>query len=256
MEFFADWHTHSSFSDGRGSIEENVLAAKAKGLEQVAITDHGPANIGVGIKSAAAYLNIIDEVRSINAKYGDIDVKAGAEANIIAVDGSIDIPREVIKELDILAVGLHPFVKPAAMDGLWSVVGINLLAQVSRRARAWAKVSNTKALKEAIARYEVDFISHPDLKMPVDVAELARSCAAVGTALEINTGHHYDKEALVKAAAREGVNFVVNSDAHFPSSVGEFAEGGILLEKAKVPPERILNARVTEYEGLTVFLEN
>lgn len=243
MEFFADWHTHSTYSDGRGTIEQNILAAMDKGLEELGITDHGPRNIGVGVETPLTYLKIKEEVRGLTNKYPEITVKIGAEADIVAQDGTIDIPGAVLENLDILIVGMHPFVVPSDIDGVWSVVGINQLAKLSSDAREKARVNNTKALKEAIARYDVDFISHPDLQMPVDIAELASACAANNTAIEINTGHDYDKEDLIRLAFKEGVNFVVNSDAHFPSTVGNLQSGGLLLEKFNVPAEQVLNAR-------------
>ena len=242
MEFFADWHTHSKYSDGRGTILENAEAAMARGLSELAITDHGPANIGTGVKSSETYFEIIDEVTEVSERYPGLTLKAGAEADIIGSDGSIDIPPEVRDKLDILIVGLHPYVVPASLEAVWSVVGINRMAGISRGARERARVSNTKALKEAVYRYDVDFISHPDLKMPVDVRELSAACAACDTAIEINTGHHYDKEVLVRAAVKTGVNFVVCSDAHFPASVGKLQEGAAVLEKYGVPGERVLNA--------------
>lgn len=243
MEFFADWHTHSTYSDGRGTIEQNIVAAMDKGLEELGITDHGPRNIGVGVETSVTYLKIKEEVRELNKKYPAITVKSGAEADIVAQDGTIDIPGAVLEHLDILIVGMHPFIVPSDIDSMWSVVGINQLAKLSREAREKARVNNTKALKEAITRYDVDFISHPDLQMPVDIAELAAACAAHNTAIEINTGHDYDKEDVIKLAFKEGVNFVVNSDAHFPSTVGNLESGGLLLEKFNVPVEQVLNAR-------------
>lgn len=243
MEFFADWHTHSTYSDGRGSIEENVTAAISRGLSQLAITDHGPANIGTGVKNPETYLEIIEEICRLNKKYQNIEVLTGAEADIVGPDGSIDIPRNIVEQLDLLIVGLHPYVRPRTLEAAWSVVGINQLALISRKSREKARVNNTKALKEAVLNYDIDFISHPDLKMPVDVAELAAVCANRDTALEINTGHHYDKRELVRDALKTGVNFVVNSDAHFPETVGLLATGGDLLAKFDVPVERILNAR-------------
>ncbi|PKM82305.1 MAG: histidinol-phosphatase [Firmicutes bacterium HGW-Firmicutes-14] len=243
MEFFADWHTHSTYSDGRGTIEENIRAAVSRGLEELAITDHGPANIGVGVRGPESYLQIKDEIRKLNPQYDSISVKTGAEADITAPDGTVDLPRSIINELDIFIAGLHPYVWPSVINGVWSVVGINQAARFSRSAREKARVNNTKALKETVNRYNVDIVSHPDLRMPVDIPELAAACAAADTAIEINTGHHYDKSELVKNAAGEGVNFVVSSDAHFPATVGELEAGGLLLEKFGVPAERVVNAR-------------
>ncbi|WP_418790970.1 PHP domain-containing protein [Phosphitispora sp. TUW77] len=246
MEFFADWHTHSKYSDGKGTIAENAEAALAIGLSELAITDHGPGNIGTGVKDGGTYFQIIDEVRDVAKRYPGLTLKVGAEADITSSDGSIDIPREVWDKLDILIVGLHPYVVPASLEGLWSVVGINQLAGISRGVREKARISNTKALKEAVFRHEVDFISHPNLKMPVDISELSAACAASDTAIEINTGHHYDKDDIVRTAMKTGVNFVVCSDAHFPASIGELQEGAVVLEKFGVPEERVLNAVLKE----------
>lgn len=245
MEFFADWHTHSTYSDGRGTIEENIQAAFRKGLKEVAITDHGPANIGVGVKGAETYLEIHNKIREYDLKYDEITVKSGAEADIIGLDGTIDIPKSIAGKLDILIVGLHPYVWPAKLNAAWSVVAVNQLALLSRRFRQRARVNNTKALKEALYKYDVNFVSHPNLKMPVEISEIARACAEQDTALEINTGHHYDKEELVYTSLREGVNFTVNSDAHFPETVGNLTGGMELMEKFNVPVDRILNARET-----------
>lgn len=242
MRFYADWHTHSKHSDGRGTIEDNVLSAMSKGLSQIGITEHGPANIGVGVHDSDTYLKIREEIERLNEKYDKIEVKAGAEADIIHLDGTIDISPEVVRQLDILIVGLHPYVVPKDIEGIWSVVGINQAAVISAAARKKATLTNTKALVEAINKYDVDFISHPGLGMPVDYGELADACTRHDTALEINTGHKYDKEDLVRVATKKGVNFVVNSDAHFPATVGELSEGSTLLEKFNVSPEQVLNA--------------
>ena len=244
MEFFADWHIHTTYSDGRGTLEENVEAAVNRGLDQIAITDHGPANMGgVGVKGAQIYQEIRDKLESISQDYGGITVLTGAEANILSLDGTIDLPKQVIGQLDILAVGLHPYVRSSTFGNSWSVVALNQIAQFSRRVKEKARINNTKALKESLLRYDIDFISHPNLRMPVDITELATACVSSDTALEINTGHRYDKDSLVRTAAGTGVNFVVNSDAHFPKNVGNLASGGMLLEKYNIPPDRILNAR-------------
>ncbi|TLM99921.1 PHP domain-containing protein, partial [bacterium] len=92
MEFFADYHTHTTYSDGRGSVRENVEAALARGLEAIGITDHGPKNIGAGVAKAETYLAIKNEVRALAGEYEKINILVGAEADITGVDGSIDIP--------------------------------------------------------------------------------------------------------------------------------------------------------------------
>ena len=59
-----DWHTHTTYSHGKGSVEDNVLEARRKGLESVAITDHGPGHFGYGFrrKDIPAMRRDIDEM--------------------------------------------------------------------------------------------------------------------------------------------------------------------------------------------------
>ena len=62
MRFTGDYHTHSTYSDGRNTIVEMVDAARKKELGEIAITDHGPRNIGVGVKGPGTFLVIKDEI--------------------------------------------------------------------------------------------------------------------------------------------------------------------------------------------------
>lgn len=243
LKVFADYHTHTKHSDGRGTMQDNMLAAVGMGLEELGITDHGPHNIGVGVENSEAYLNIKKEARELNEKQNDIKILVGAEADIISVDGDIDVSAQVAKELDLLIVGLHPFVIPETLGDAAEFVLANQVGKVSTLVRDKVTVTNTKALKEAIYKYDIDIISHPDLQMHVDIDELAKVCLKKDVALEINTGHHYDKTELVRQAAPTGVNFVINSDAHFPESVGKLEDGVLLMEKFNIPAERIINAR-------------
>lgn len=243
MEIWGDYHTHTVYSDGRGTVLENVLAAKEKGLKEVGITDHGPRNVGVGVERAETFLVIQAEARRINECFDRPWVLVGAEADVIDVDGALDVPRSIARELDLLIAGLHPYVLPAKAQGFTDFIVPNQLKAWSRWQQEKARNVNTKALIEAINRYPVDIVSHPDLQMPVDLEELARACVRCGVAMEINTGHRYDRREVAMAALKEGAEVVVNSDAHFPEMVGELEEGLLLLQKINFPPEKIRNTR-------------
>ncbi|MGI6685737.1 MAG: PHP domain-containing protein [Bacillota bacterium] len=236
-----DFHTHSKYSDGRASIEEMVDAARSKGLKNIAITDHGPANIGTGVKKSDTYLKIKEEINQLQQKRPDIRILTGAEADIISCQGDIDISDEVVRELDILLVGLHPYVKPKSfIDGVNFVLG-NQAAKLIPFFQSKVKNINTKALVEALHKYPVTAVTHPGLGMPLDLKEVARACLATDTAFEINTGHNYQKSDDIKEVAKSGVSFIVNSDAHFTETVGYFDPGLALLKDANVPLEQIIN---------------
>ena len=248
LKVFADYHTHTTHSDGRGTMEENVLAAIDKRLEEIGITDHGPNNIAVGVKSSESYLKIMEEARQLNKKHSQIKILVGSEADIVSTEGDIDVTKDIAKQLDLLIVGLHPFVLPDSVKDATNFVLANQIGKVNTMVLDKVTVTNTKALIEAMHKYDVDIISHPNLQMHVDIRELARACQSMEVALEINTGHHYNKEELIREAMPTGVNFVINSDAHFPETVGQLDEGLVLAEKFKIPAERIINARETNIQ--------
>ena len=246
MQLWGDYHTHTSYSHGRGTVADMVLAAKERGLKEVAITDHGPGHLfGVGI----AHLGVVDRIKEEAKLWEDltgIRVLVGLEANIIDLDGHLDVDDNTMARLDILLAGLHNWVWPGNWPSLWHFYGKIPLARRLRSLKV--RQTNTQALVKAVARHSVAFITHPGLHMDIDTRLLARECQKYGTALEINTSHNHTTVEYIKVAASTGVDFVISSDAHDPRRVGDFAKGVELARGAGLRPERILNTRPT-WEG-------
>ncbi|KJS14506.1 MAG: histidinol phosphatase [Peptococcaceae bacterium BRH_c4b] len=242
MQLWADLHTHTVNSDGRGTIRENVEAAVQAGLKAVAITDHGPRGVGIGVKNLSVYRESGLEAARLEEEL-PVRVLVGAEANVTGTDGSLDIPAEVVDGLDLLVAGLHPFVRPDHGAEALSWLVPNQVARVSSFVRERLRAGNTKAMAEAVRKYPVDIVSHPNLMLAVDLDELARVCSRYDTAMEINTGHHYNKDDVARAAIRHGALISVNSDAHTPSGVGALSTGGALLQRMNVPPNQVINTR-------------
>lgn len=247
LHLFADYHTHTRFSHGSGSVLDNVFAASEAGLREVAITDHGPANLfGVGVRNLASFAYIRADVEAVRRIFPDIRVLVGVEANVIGLDGTLDVPDEVLKSLDIVLVGLHPMVRAKSWRDAGGLVGLNLLAKTSLRLARRARSLNTEALVAAVEKHDVDIVTHPGLHLPVDTQELARACARRGTALEINVGHGNVTVDFIRVAAREGAVFCINSDAHRPADVGRLEVGVKTALEAGLEPSRIINADAPE----------
>ncbi len=244
-ELFADWHTHTIYSDGKGSIAMNVQAASALGLEQIAITDHAPSNLGVGVKDLERTLAAMQrEIDRCNQEQPEIQALLGLEANLIDHQGKLDVPEHLRQPLDILAISLHPLVRP---DNAWDGVRMfapNLWQRVTGIRSRRLRNLNTKAMVEAVERHDVSFVAHPGLWIDIDTAELAEACTRRDTALEINCNHADQLAGYVQAALPSGVDFVINSDAHTPEEVGQLAAGIALAERLRLDPSRIRNARV------------
>jgi len=241
VDFKGDYHIHSTYSDGRGTLSEIAAAARECNLTEVGISDHGPRNIGTGVKNEKVFLTINEELRRLQRQYPSLVLRTGAEADVISPDGTLDISKSIIERLDYLLVGLHPYVLPRGIGGAGWVLR-NLAAGGNSRLGRMVRNQNTKALVEAVYRHDVMAVTHPGLKMEIDIPEAARACIARDTAWEINTGHKFPGYTEVREAARCGVDFIVNSDAHYVETVGSFQYGSWVLEKAGVPGERVKNA--------------
>lgn len=242
MEFYGDYHLHTKYSDGRAQVVEMVEAAHLKNLKEVGIADHGPANIGTGVKSSNTFLEIKAEAKALEDTFPHLKIMVGAEADIIGLTGELDIKKEVIKELDYLLVGLHPYVLPNNFGTAWKYVLGNQLIKINKGLKEKVKNINTKTLIDSLYNYDVWAVTHPGLKMDIDYFELSRACIKTNTALEINTGHSFPKVVDVLSIADSGLSFIVNSDAHFPETVGEFDYGDYVLTNAQIPEERVLNS--------------
>ncbi len=238
---YADYHTHTHHSHGRGTVEDNVKAAINAGLHTVAISDHGPANLfGVGVLSLGVFETIHREIEICQSNFPQIKILLGVEANIIGIDGTLDIPPEVLDQFDLVLAGLHPLVYPAdPISGL--IMGGNLMGRYWQHLGKMLRPWNTKAVISALTRYPIDILTHPGLHVNIDTEKVANTCAQVGTYMEINTAHDHISKHYLQIAFRAGARFVIGSDAHSPGRVGDAVKGLNLAKLAGIPWSAICN---------------
>jgi putative hydrolase len=249
MRIFADYHTHTVHSHGRGTVEENALAALECGLRELAITDHGPAHIGIGIPELGTLGLIRAETRQYTRQLPGLSVLAGVEANIVDVDGTLDVPAADLRKLDIVLAGLHWQVWPRSLAAAGMFLGNLVWRGGGGAAGRRLRNLNTKAAVDAVRRHDIDIFTHPGLRANLDTAELARACAARATAMEVSAAHAFMTPEYVCTCLRAGADLVLSSDAHRPERVGDVAAAVRLVEAAGAPPERILNAACGDRES-------
>ncbi len=232
---FGDYHTHTTYSHGKGSVEDNVRAAISVGLKEIAITDHGLNHRSHGVKRKA-FPRFLEEVAALRAKYPEIRIYAGMEANFLSPRGEID-SAPVADKLEVSICGYHKFVKPLRFGDNFSFFARNLLTKNSKK----MLVRNTDAYVNAITTNEIDIISHPMHDCKIDLAEVGRAAAEYGTYMELN-GKHRDMTAddLVMLASL-GCKFIMDSDAHTPDRVGDVACQIEAVKEAGLPFDLIVN---------------
>ena len=241
IKLFADYHTHTIYSHGTGTIMDNVVVARDKGLREIAITDHSFSHFSFGVKRENMK-KIRWEIDEINEKYKDIKVLLGLECNIISRDGQIDLDDETMKYMDIVLLGYHMMVRLKGIPSFVNIYGKNYISKISKAMAEEMRQSNTDIMINAIKKHKVDIITHPGARISMDTGRLAETAAKVGTALEINSKSNIMTVDYLKVAAGHGARFVINSDAHKPHDVGNFRNAIELAESADLTSAQIINA--------------
>jgi DNA polymerase (family 10) len=192
-----DLHAHSSASDGHNTIEEMALAAKALGLEYLAITEHSKRLTVAHGLDATRLTKQIDQIRRLNDVLEGVTVLTGIEVDILD-DGSLDLPDSVLSRLDVVIAAVHSkFDLPRARQ--------------------------TQRILKALDNPHVRILAHPtgrliDEREPydVDMQRVIRKARERAVALEVNA--HPQRLDLLdtycQMAKDEGVLVAIDSDAH------------------------------------------
>ncbi len=241
MQIFADYHTHTVYSHGKGTIKENVDVAVKKGLKKIAITDHGPGHLTYGVRSDKL-VQMRREIDALKKDYQNIEILLGVEANLVSLEGDIDVTDKDIELLDILLVGFHNGAAPRNIKTAGRLYLRNYVSKLFPVMKRSCAEINTEAMIKAVNRYNIDIVTHPGAKIPFNIQLLAEAAAKRGTALEINSSHGFMSVEYVKMAMKENVSFVIDSDAHTPGRVGDFAKGILIAQQAGLDEGRIINA--------------
>ena len=234
-----DYHTHTTFSHGKGSIEDNVKEAVAKGLKAIAISDHGPGHLTYGVKRKD-FAVMRREIERLRPLYPELDIYLSVEANIVSIGNHLDVTEEEKSWFDFLIGGYHYGIPKGYCVGNWldahglapSSVGTSLL------------VKNTDMTIKALYENDLKILTHPGDKGRFDIKAIAEACADTNTLMEISTWHDHLTVEEIKLAAKADVQFIVSSDAHSSRRVGSF-EGGVQRAlEAGLDIERIVNIEV------------
>ncbi|HEV3230989.1 MAG TPA: helix-hairpin-helix domain-containing protein [Candidatus Dormibacteraeota bacterium] len=223
-----DLHSHSTQSDGRNTIEEMLEAAAQRGYAYLAITDHSrSAGIITGIEGAR-YREQIERVREagarVEARHPGFRTLAGVEANILP-DGSLDVPDEILADLDVVVASVHS--------------NFNL-----------SREDQTARICRAALSPNVDILGHPtgrkiEHRPPydVDLEEVFKAALAGGTAVEINANpHRLDLGDVFARRARDlGLKLAIGSDSHHTRELDHMEFGVYVAQRAWLQPDDVLN---------------
>ncbi len=219
-----DLHVHSTDSDGKASILEMADAARERGYEYLAICDHTKAVRVVEGLDADGLRRQGEEIAALNERLAPFRILRGSECDILP-DGSLDLPDDVLAELDWVQISLH--------------------AGQRRDARTL-----TDAVLEAMRHPAASCLSHPKGRIlnhrPENALDLDRVCEVAletGVALEVNglpdrldlSGEH------VRRVLSAGVRIVCSTDAHSTRGLGNMPLAVATARRGGARRDQVLN---------------
>ena len=190
-------HTHTTYSDGRHSLEEMAAAAQARGLEYLAITDHSPTVAVVQGLDADALREQMAAIDRLNDDLDDLRVLKGIEVDILE-DGSLDLPDAVLADLDLCLCALH-----TALD--------------------LDEDTQTERVLRALDNPHVHVLAHPTGRrinerppIEIDLGRVMEAALDRGCVLELNAQpERLDlSDVYCKRAKELGLPLVIGADAH------------------------------------------
>ncbi|BET69151.1 DNA polymerase/3'-5' exonuclease PolX [Opitutales bacterium ASA1] len=219
------FHNHTTESDGRDTLVGMVAAAGRLGWEYLGIADHSKASFQANGLSEARVLAQLETIRRLNASGGaPVHVFAGIECDILA-DGRLDLPDEVLAQLDYVVVSVH-----------------NALGQ--------PEDEMTRRIVRAVEHPLATMLGHATGRLllarepsKVDLARVIDACAANDVIIELNANpRRLDLDwRWWRRATEKGVLCSINPDAHAADQLG-FVDAGVrVARKGWITPEHVIN---------------
>lgn len=220
-----DLHVHTDWSDGHAPVREMAIEAKKRGYEYIAITDHA-AGLGVahGLNRERLQEQMA-EIKKLNNEMDGLHILTGMEVDIKA-DGSLDMPDDILKQLDVVVASVH-----SAMNQ--------------------DEEKMTSRVLKALANPYLDILAHPTGRLlgerePVKVRmeDIFKAARENKKALEINSmPDRLDlKDTHIIRARELGVKLVLSTDSHSPAQLGLMSFGIGMARRGWCKAEDILNS--------------
>ena len=218
-------HCHSTYSDGKNSLEEMALACKALGYEYFGISDHSQTAVYANGLDTDRILLQRDEIERLNQELVPFKIFRGIESDILN-DGSLDYSEEVLKTFDFIVASVHSNIN---MD----------IEQATGR------------LIRAIENPHTTILGHPTGRQllkregyPIYHEKVIDACARNNVIIEINA-HPWRLDLdwrWVRQAMEKGVLISINPDAHEIAGLKDVLYGVNVARKAGLTPEMTFNA--------------
>lgn len=235
-----DYHTHTIYSrvgayfHGKGRVIDNARAAAKRGLESLAITDHGPSDLyGLDLRKVP---QVRREMAAAMHSFPKLKIYLGVEADIVDTPNGLDVAPDDFALFDFVNAGYH-YVPKCHM--LHNFVAFRM--PWPKKLIEKLRLQNTERIIKALKSNDIKILTHPGDKAYIDEHAVAKACEETGTMVEINARHRHPDARDLQIYKNYDIDFVISSDAHRPKHVGRYAESLALALEAGISPARIVN---------------
>ncbi len=219
-----DLHLHTTWSDGINSIREMAEAAKKRGYQYIAITEHSQSLKFAGGLTEQKLKEQIEEIHNLNRELKDFTILTGIEVDIKS-DGNLDFSDEILSKLDVVIAAIHSGFKQES------------------------KINTARIIKAMQNKY-VNIIAHPTGRLigyreayELDMERIMQVASETGTILELNA--HPERldlnEIYCRLAKEKGVQIAIQTDAHSIEGLAMMDFGLAIARRGWLESRDILN---------------
>lgn len=231
MKLLIDTHSHTIASGhAYSTLSEMAFYANKKGLKLLCITDHAPNMPGSAHEIYFKNFKIIDKI------IHGVEVFMGAELNIIDYDGSVDLPVNILRKLDVCIASFHSIcLSPSTIE------------------------KNTNAFLKVMDNPYVNILGHPENgSVPIDFEAVVKKAKDTNTLIEVNNSSlkptssranvYENLKEILKICKNVGAFVTIGSDSHFCTQVGENELALNLIKEVNFPHELIINTDLQKFK--------
>ncbi|MBQ7775215.1 MAG: phosphatase [Lachnospiraceae bacterium] len=238
MKYVMDLHTHTIASGhAYSTLQENIARAQEMGLKVLGLSEHGPNILG------GPHIMFFWNLKIVPRQYGDLRLLCGAEANIMDIDGTLDLDDFTLSRLDYCIASMHtPCLKQGNAE------------------------ENTLAAINTMKNPYVTILGHPDdSRYPLDYDRLVQAAVEHKVVLEVNNSSLHPLSArqgareniltLLRTCKKYNCPIILGSDSHISYDIGEFVQAESLLKEVDFPESLIVNTSVEKLEKILIRKE-